>query len=199
MEEAAIDIWASLETPSMIRCSVLGEAVGEKRIKKRKLGFKVKVVHGYKGTGLVVEEELFLGGGVAVLGRLNALLGCVWHANCHGFWRGGRAFERVGQECVKWRGEVTKVRFHFLLVTWPQIISFFLSSNSPTVSSNHTHFLLLLALLFQTLLFIFYSYLSCLFKPCHSKTYFSCQKVNLKQRFTLSLRTRFKINNFLTW
>lgn len=106
-----------------------------------------------------------LGGGVALLGRLNALLGCVWHANCHGFWRGGRAFERVGQECVKWRGEVTKVRFHFLLVTWPQIISFFLSSNSPTVSCNqhthtHTHFLLLLALLFQTLLFIFYSFFS---------------------------------------
>jgi len=103
-----------------------------------------------------------LGGGVALFGRLNALLGCVWHANCHGFWRGRRAFERVGQECMKWRGEVTKVRFHFLLVTWPHIIiSFFLSSNSSTVSCNqHTHFLLLLALLFQTLLFIFYSFFS---------------------------------------
>lgn len=70
MEEAAIDIWASLETPSMIRCSVLGEAVGEKRIKKRKLGFKVKVVHGYKGTGLVVEEELFLGGRSGSVGEV---------------------------------------------------------------------------------------------------------------------------------
>jgi len=25
-----------------------------------------------------------LGGGVALFGRLNALLGCVWHASCHG-------------------------------------------------------------------------------------------------------------------
>jgi len=35
MEEAAIDIWASLETPSMIQCSVFGKALGGRRINKR--------------------------------------------------------------------------------------------------------------------------------------------------------------------
>ena len=55
------------------------------------------VVDGYN----INQQGYSSGAGVARFKCGCALLESVWHASWRWLWRGGRAFERVGEECVR--------------------------------------------------------------------------------------------------